>query len=109
MDYVLNLGSTIKCTGMGSVSPAIKNPRVLPARVKVVGKAILTKIDLFPVAGCNNGNLPPCTPIWNWPRTMLRVKSGGVEVLHETSQGQCLTTGHTSAIILNNQNRVKGT
>jgi hypothetical protein len=109
MDYVLNLGSTIKCSGMGVVSPSIQNPRVVPARVKVVGQAILTKNDLFPVAGCNNGNLPPCTPPWDWPVTMRRVTSGGIPVLHETSQGQCRTTLHTAAVIMNNQHRLRGT
>jgi hypothetical protein len=109
MDYVLNLGSTIYCTGMGTVKPQIANPRVVPTRVKVVGKPILTKVDLFPVIGCNNGTAPPCTLMSEWPKTMLRVSSGGVKVLHETSKGLCPTTGHTTTTILNNQFRVKGT
>jgi hypothetical protein len=109
MDYVLNLGSIIKCTGMGTVQPQIANARVVPDRVKVVGKAILTEADLFPVVGCINGSAPPCTFMSQWPVTMLRVTSGGKRVLHETSKGICPSTGHMTTTILNNQFRVKGT
>lgn len=110
MDYILNQGSLILCTLAGKVDPQIINPRVVPSRVKVVGKPILTDADLYPVKGCAPpGGAPPCTLIDKWPVTTLRVTTGGKKVLHQSSMGLCSTSGHTTTTIQNLQFRVKGT
>ena len=101
--FLLHLGATTLCAHSGQAKPMSPNARVL-----VAGQPVATQASPYAVAGCI---LPPAaggpcaTGVYSTAAT--RVLVGGVPVLLQTSQAQCVPTG-TPLLSPVTQTRVMG-
>jgi hypothetical protein len=101
--FLLHVGAQVKCTHMGSATPASPNPRVL-----VSGQPVTTLPTQYMIAGCplppNAGG--PCVTA-QWTTAATRVLAGGTPILLFDSQATCTPTG-VPLQVLSTQTRVTG-
>lgn len=109
MDFVINAGSEGFCIAGGQLKGfQTLNPRVMPVRVLVDGKPIMTQDDMCPVVGCPVQ--VPCAFFNRWVNVARRLKVGGKEVLLQSTMGDsAIPSGHKTAQLIAKQTRVRGT
>jgi uncharacterized Zn-binding protein involved in type VI secretion len=90
---VLNVGATIQCPHVGSVSIVSSNTRVM-----LGGQPAATIDDTYPIAGCPftlPGPTPhPCVKV-QWLVPALRVLVNKKAVILQNSSGLCLSADQT--------------
>jgi hypothetical protein len=98
---ILHRGAQVLCMHGGQATPILTNPRV-----KVSGQRVVTVTCVYSVSGCSNppppGGTGPCATA-TWVSTATRVTAGGLPVLLQSSQAQCIPTGTGLTVVMAQQ------
>lgn len=101
--FILQLGSTVRCSHGGTAEPTSSD-----TRVTIGGQAVLTASTPWPVVGCT---LPPPPPgngpcaAARWHTAASRVFVGGEPVLVRTGEAVCEPSGGP-VVVMATQTRV---
>ena len=101
--YLLHVGAVVMCSHGGQAQPTLPIPRV-----KVSGQPVVAQVAPHLIAGCPFvlGIVPSPCVMAQWLTGSLRVKSMGLPLLLQDSQGSCIPNA-TPAVIAMTQIRVK--